>query len=214
MVFFNGTIKLKICEAVDLRATDFATRHQVGSQKNISMIDPYISVDVDDVPVARTTTVQKSAKPSWNEDFSTEVHNGQTIGLTVFHDAAIPPDEFVANCTIAFDDLSGKLSSDIWVRGCLIFVRGFGPVVTQEFVRFYCIVVPSVWTPFRLGLRGCQPWLSQRRRMKYVNGILLLISSALGVRQFSIAARPPKMPVRRLGDTRPVIWRIVCNTHT
>ena len=33
------------------------------------------------------------------------------------------------------------------------------------------------------------------------------------MRQFSIAARPPKMPVRRLGDTRPVIWRIVCNTH-
>ncbi|KAI0233805.1 Calcium-independent protein kinase C [Lamellibrachia satsuma] len=115
MVFFNGTIKLKICEAVDLRPTDFATRHQVGSQKNVQVIDPYISVDVDDVPVARTTTKQKSVKPTWNEDFTTEVHNGQTIGLTVFHDAAIPPDEFVANCTIAFDDLSGKLSSDIWV---------------------------------------------------------------------------------------------------
>ena len=152
MVFFNGTIKLKICEAVDLRPTDFATRHQVGSQKNVQVIDPYISVDVDDVPVARTTTKQKSVKPTWNEDFTTEVHNGQTIGLTVFHDAAIPPDEFVANCTIAFDDLSGKLSSDIWVRSCLVFARGFGPVGPMKWgevcaLRARCFSVG--WTPFR-----------------------------------------------------------------
>ena len=111
MVFFNGSLKLKICEAVDLRPTDFATRHS--SSKNLQLIDPYITVDVDDNPVARTTSKPKTFKPVWNEDFTAEVHNGQIIGITVFHDAAIPPDEFVANCSLAFEDL--KQTADVWV---------------------------------------------------------------------------------------------------
>lgn len=32
MVYFNGTIKLTVCEAEDLKPTDFATRHQVWNQ--------------------------------------------------------------------------------------------------------------------------------------------------------------------------------------
>ena len=112
MVFFNGSVRLKIYEAVELRPTDFATRHSVTKAQ---LIDPYISIDVDENPVAKTTTRPKTYKPTWNEDFNAEVHNGQTIGLTVFHDAAIPPDEFVANCSISFEDLTGKESSDLWV---------------------------------------------------------------------------------------------------
>lgn len=115
IVYFTGTVKIKIREALDLKATNFATRHQVGSTKTLQAIDPYLSIDIDDVPVARSTTKAKSSHPKWNEDFTTEVKNGQCIGLTVFHDAAIPPDEFIANCTIAFGDLSSKLASDIWV---------------------------------------------------------------------------------------------------
>ncbi|KAK3591279.1 hypothetical protein CHS0354_004327 [Potamilus streckersoni] len=112
MVYFNGTIKLKICEAVDLRPTDFSARFQmVKGVQNI--LDPYIAFDIDDIHVARTTTKPKTSKPVWNEDFQTEIHNGQTIGLTVFHDAAIPPDEFVANCSISFEDL--KQQADIWI---------------------------------------------------------------------------------------------------
>lgn len=40
-----------------------------------------------------------------------------SLGITVFHDAAIPPDDFVANCTIPFDDLMhrDKDASDFWV---------------------------------------------------------------------------------------------------
>lgn len=113
MVFFTGTMKLKIYEAVDLRPTEFATRHQVN--RNLQLIDPYISVDVDEVQYTRTTTKAKTFKPSWNEEFTVEILNGQSVGLTVFHDAAIPPDEFVANCTIALEDLADKQASDIWV---------------------------------------------------------------------------------------------------
>lgn len=117
MVFFNGSVKIKICEAVDLKPTDFSLRLQMGStkEKASQMIEPYVNIDVDEVYVAKTTTKPKSVKPQWiwNEDFTSEVHNGQNVNLTVFHDAAIPPDEFVANCTIPFDDVKGK--SDFWV---------------------------------------------------------------------------------------------------
>lgn len=115
MVYFNGSVKLTIREAVDLRPTDFATRHAVGPAKNsMQVLDPYISIDVDEIYVARTSTKGKTFKPTWNEDFTTEVHNGQSLGLTVYHDAAIPPDDFVANCTLPFGELL-KQTSDIWV---------------------------------------------------------------------------------------------------
>ncbi|XP_033735164.1 calcium-independent protein kinase C-like [Pecten maximus] len=111
---FNGSMKLKICEAVDLRPTDFATRLNLGGTKNVQLIDPYIAIDVDDLPIAKTTTKPKTLKPVWNEDFCSSVHNGQTIGLTVFHDAAIPPDEFVANCSLTFEEVKGR-HRDLWV---------------------------------------------------------------------------------------------------
>lgn len=65
----------------------------------------------------RSTTKSKTFDPAWNESFIHEVTNAKHIGLTVFHDAAIPPDDFVANCTIAFEDLAhrDKESQDFWV---------------------------------------------------------------------------------------------------
>jgi novel protein kinase C epsilon type len=113
MVFFNGNLKVKVCEAVDLRPTDFATRHSVGGGKNLQLLDPYIALDIDDVHFARTTTKGKTFKPIWNEDFNTVVRNGQSVGITVFHDSSIPPDDFVANCSLRFEDL--KTNADIWV---------------------------------------------------------------------------------------------------
>ncbi|KAF8793571.1 Calcium-independent protein kinase C like protein [Argiope bruennichi] len=115
-------MKLKICEAVDLRPTEFSTRHANVVGKNTPMlIDPYVAVDVDEIHVDRSSTKQKTFKPVWNEFFSTDIHSGQNLGLTVFHDAAIPPDDFVANCNISFDELlnsskeSGKYESDVWI---------------------------------------------------------------------------------------------------
>jgi len=114
--FFNGTMKLTVCEAVDLRPTDCATRHQVGLglSRNIQTIDPYVVVDVDDAPVAKTQTRLKTCSPSWLEEFSIDVHGGHTIGITVFHSAVIPPDVFVANCTVAFENFMEK-PDEIWV---------------------------------------------------------------------------------------------------
>ena len=43
MVVFNGTLKVVVLEATDLRPTNFATRHNVGSMGAGKMIDPYVS---------------------------------------------------------------------------------------------------------------------------------------------------------------------------
>ncbi|CAI9740941.1 calcium-independent protein kinase C-like [Octopus vulgaris] len=110
MVYFSGSLKLMVLEAKDLRPTDFATRHQMNK---LTQIDPYISIDIDDVLIARTQSKSKTNRPVWNENFQTEVHNGQIIGLTVFHDAAIPPDEFVANCFLPLEEF--KTNPDSWL---------------------------------------------------------------------------------------------------
>lgn len=138
MPHFSGTLKLKVCEAMDLRPTEYATRHAnvVGKQQTM-LIDPYVAVDIDEIHVDRSTTKQKTFKPVWNECFTTDVHNGQNLGLTVFHDAAIPPDDFVANCTISFDELlnsskeSGKNESDVWV------CYEFSPLLAFSQWQFY-----------------------------------------------------------------------------
>jgi len=117
MPFFKGTMKLTVCEAQDLRPTDCAMRHLVGPvlTKIQQAIDPYLAVDVDEVSVARTQTKPKSYCPTWNEEFVVEVQHGEHVGFTVFHDAAIPPDVFVANYTAAFEDFTLRKSVDTWV---------------------------------------------------------------------------------------------------
>ncbi|XP_031621437.1 protein kinase C isoform X1 [Contarinia nasturtii] len=115
---FTGTVRMKICEACGLRPTDFQRRHNMTFGKAEEQpIDPYVSIDVDENHLDRSTTKGKTFDPCWNETFTHEVNNAKNIGLTVFHDAAIPPDDFVANCTIAFEDLAhrDKEQQDFWV---------------------------------------------------------------------------------------------------
>ena len=159
MVFFNGSMKLKICEAVELRPTDYSARFSMGATKKDveAALDPYIAFDVDEAHVARTTTKAKTSKPTWNEEFTAEIHNGQNFGLTVFHDAALPPDVFVANCSLSFQDL--KNQSDIWVR--ILIIAPFNPQTLFRFsdLRRSASVLYSIgesrplWLVWRLGRR-------------------------------------------------------------
>lgn len=116
-MYFNGSIRITIVEAKGLRPTDFATRHNIGPVKNTVAVqlDPYASVDVDDVHIGRTTTKQRTENPHWEEEVFSDIHNGQNLQVTIFHDAAIPPDQFVANCSLPFEDLMGRNGNDIWV---------------------------------------------------------------------------------------------------
>lgn len=115
---FTGTVRVKICEACGLRPTDFQTRHSMTFGKpDDQPIDPYVSIDVDENHLDRSSTKPKTCDPVWNEYFVHDVQGAVNLGLTVFHDAAIPPDDFVANCNIPFEDLvhRDRDSADFWV---------------------------------------------------------------------------------------------------
>ncbi|XP_067012348.1 protein kinase C isoform X2 [Anabrus simplex] len=115
---FTGTVKVKICEACGLRPTEFSKRHNMTFGKpDDQPIDPYVSIDVDENHLDRSSTKPKTFDPVWNECFVHEVQSAVNLGLTVFHDAAIPPDDFVANCSIPFEDLvhRDQDSADFWV---------------------------------------------------------------------------------------------------
>lgn len=59
---FTGTIRLKICEACGLRPTDFQRRHNMTFGKpDEQLIDPYVSVDVDENHLGKIQSFQFSS---------------------------------------------------------------------------------------------------------------------------------------------------------
>jgi len=120
MVIFNGMLKIRIREAQDLKPTAWSLRHAVGPKTPSFLLDTYIALNVDDSRVGQTSTKQRTNSPAWNDEFTTEVHDGRRIELSVFHDAPIGCDDFVANCIIQFEDIlhNGSKHYEDWVRGC------------------------------------------------------------------------------------------------
>ncbi|KAJ8341308.1 hypothetical protein SKAU_G00335990 [Synaphobranchus kaupii] len=102
---FNGYLKLRIGEAVDLKPTSTSLRHSVMFNKTSAPLDPYILIKVDECKIGQTHTKQKTNTPTYNEEFCLNVNDGKKIELAVFHDAPIGYDDFVANCIIHFEDL-------------------------------------------------------------------------------------------------------------
>ncbi|XP_076841794.1 protein kinase C eta type [Brachyhypopomus gauderio] len=102
---FNGYLKLRIGEAVDLKPTSTSMRHSVMFGKANQTLDPYIVIKVDEYKIGQTHTKQKTNMPTYNEEFSVNVNDGKHVELAVFNDAPIGYDDFVANCTIQFDSL-------------------------------------------------------------------------------------------------------------
>lgn len=101
---FNGYLKVRIGEAVGLQPTRWSLRHSL-FRKGYQLLDPYVTISVDQVRVGQTSTKQKTNKPTYNEEFSATVTDGHQIELSVFHDTPIGYDDFVANCTLHFQDL-------------------------------------------------------------------------------------------------------------
>lgn len=129
MVIFNGQLKIKICEALELKPTAWSLRHAVGPKTQGFLLDTYIALNVDDSRVGQTCTRQKTNSPAWNDEFTTEVHDGRKIELSVFHDAPIGYDDFVANCTIPFEDIlnNGSKHFEDWVSCIMMFFFGHRP---------------------------------------------------------------------------------------
>lgn len=118
---FNGRLKVTVCAAQELQQTNFMTRLDFAEKAKEKKpdLDPYVQIDVDDVFVERTSTKSKTRDPDWNETFSTDLlRSAEEIGFTVFHDATVPPDDFIANTKFSLSDLIGKAEQplhEIWV---------------------------------------------------------------------------------------------------
>jgi Ca2+-dependent lipid-binding protein len=111
MVGFSGTLKLEISEASDLKPTSL---HHHGVK--LTNIDPYVSIYVDEIFLAQTQAKGKTSTPHWEEAFEKFIDYGEILGLTVFHKAILPPDPFVANVTVPFEQLMNETPTDyLWV---------------------------------------------------------------------------------------------------
>ncbi|KAL8168793.1 UNVERIFIED_CONTAM: hypothetical protein K2H54_017194 [Gekko kuhli] len=132
---FNGYMKVRIGEVVGLQPTRWSLRHSL-FKKGHQLLDPYITVSVDQVRVGQTSTKQKTSKPTYNEEFCTTVSDGRKLELAVFHGTPIGYDDFVANCTVHFQDLlHGTGSSDSfegWSHKNLSFCSWNGTAATPK----------------------------------------------------------------------------------
>ncbi|KRX83790.1 Protein kinase C-like 1B, partial [Trichinella sp. T6] len=149
MVAFTGSVGIRVIEAADLKPTEWSTRFSTlttGLRQAGVAIDPYVNVDIDEYRVGRTLVKQKTSAPGWDERFHGKASNADTVGFTVFHNCAIPPDVFVANCRLSFEDLQlgsnnlwidlephGKLHVEVHLDGSFVdWQFGFGGVVRVE----------------------------------------------------------------------------------
>ncbi|VDN05866.1 unnamed protein product [Thelazia callipaeda] len=114
MKIFDGTAHIKVVEARDLRPTEWSKRFTISATET-ALLDAYVNVGCDEYHIGRTQTRPKTCTPIWKEDYETEVHNGRELEFTVFHDCALPPDDFVANCHVQFEDFQIGISNDVWV---------------------------------------------------------------------------------------------------
>jgi novel protein kinase C epsilon type len=115
MIVFNGVAKIKIIEAENLKATDYSTRI---FQNSGFLLSPYVNLDIDDLPLGRTITKHRNQNPVFNEEFKVDIQLGKMLNFTVFHDSALPPDEFVANCSIPLQQINTELkthNNELWV---------------------------------------------------------------------------------------------------
>ncbi|XP_054898663.1 protein kinase C epsilon type isoform X2 [Poeciliopsis prolifica] len=116
MPVFNGLLKVRVVEAVDLKPTPWALRHAVGKSGSF-LLDPYLALNLDQIRLGQTATRTKTNNPAWHQEFCTEVREGRSLELSVFHDAPIGYDDFVANCTIQLEDLlqNGTRHFEDWI---------------------------------------------------------------------------------------------------
>ncbi|CAO1406792.1 unnamed protein product [Diamesa tonsa] len=169
---FSGTLRVKIYEANGLRPTDYQKRHELTFAKNDKLLDPYVSLDVDEKFIDKSSIKAKTFDPSWSETFIHEVENANTLGITIFHKAPID-DVFNANATISFEDLvsrSQQDQTDFWVD-----LEPCGKLHVKIDLRWSQETSQNQIALRRTGNNKDQPFLNRRRgamrrRVHQVNG--------------------------------------------
>ncbi|XP_053535203.1 protein kinase C eta type isoform X1 [Ictalurus punctatus] len=126
---FTGSLKVRVGEAVDLKPTSASTRHAaafgkaaLGLNLNLNLgahasLDPYVVVKVDERAVGQTRSKPRTNAPTYNEEFSACVSRATSLEIAVFHESPIGYDDFVANCTIHFEDLRKSSSPEETFEG-------------------------------------------------------------------------------------------------
>lgn len=80
MVYFNGTLRVKVVQAANLRPA----RHVVHRSRPLSKapaveLNPYIVLSIDKCDFAKTKPKVKTSNPEYYEQFETYVVDGQVI---------------------------------------------------------------------------------------------------------------------------------------
>ncbi|KAK6758752.1 hypothetical protein RB195_016148 [Necator americanus] len=146
LMLFTGTLRVRVLEARGLRPTEWSRRFNQNEKNETAAIDAYVNVDWDEYHVGKTLVRPKTTEPRWNEEFiANDVHSGRAIGFTIFHNCVMPPDDFVANTRIPFDDLKIGSCNDIWVdlepHGQLhVVIELHGSAVEALFARMLPVV--------------------------------------------------------------------------
>ena len=124
---FNGRLKITVIGAVELKHTGFMVRLDTNKQDKTVQLDPYVALDVDEVAIERTSTKTKTKEPTWNETFTSDLlRNAEEVGFTVFHDAPLPPDDFIANAKISLAELIEREDQPLheeWVNCQFLFSK-------------------------------------------------------------------------------------------
>lgn len=110
---FTGVMKLKVLEASELEETN--VRSQLVTTLNVSSIDPYLQVNIDDAKVVKTTSKRGTCSPVWQEDFTANLVDAHVMSLTIFHSSILGEDPFVANSSVPLKEIIEGEQPDLWV---------------------------------------------------------------------------------------------------
>lgn len=70
MTVFNGTVKVRVVEARELRPTEWSKRFTAAASAHDQLlVDAYVNVDCDEGHVGQTPTRPKTNTPLWNVDY-------------------------------------------------------------------------------------------------------------------------------------------------
>jgi novel protein kinase C epsilon type len=116
-MIYTGTIKVKVIEATDLQLTNYSVR--LGSVFAPKTLQPFVKIDSDEINLDRTSNQQRGQDPVWDEEFTVQIQDASVLTFTIFHDAILPPDVFIADCNISLEHILNASESnepvDFWV---------------------------------------------------------------------------------------------------
>ncbi len=115
MAVFNGTARIRVVEARDLRPTEWSKRFNTANNEQMIVLDAYVNVDCDEYHVGQTLTKPKTCAPVWNEDY--QVCTGFMLIKWLFNASfercsiITTLERFIRVNTVAIDALSSNISS-------------------------------------------------------------------------------------------------------